>query len=81
MLIPQFAGSHPVSHTDDNLNTPSPDHKQMGQTKHSNRFPQDGAHIGIGEKRLAPIGVGGAGPPVRTAVIPGAATSPTTERA
>ncbi len=31
----------------------------LGQTKRSDRFPQGGAHIGIGEKRLAPIGVNG----------------------
>ncbi len=37
----------------------SRDHKRMGQTKRADRFPQDGAHIGIGEKRLAPIGVDG----------------------
>jgi len=31
----------------------------MGQTKRSDRFPQGRAHIDIGEKRLAPIGVDG----------------------
>jgi len=31
----------------------------MGQSKCSDRFPQGGSHIGIGEKRSAPIGVGG----------------------
>ena len=35
---------------------PSLDHKRMGRTKRSDRFPQGRAHIGIGEKRLAPIG-------------------------
>ena len=29
----------------------------MGQTKRSDRFPQSRAHIDIGEKGLAPIGV------------------------
>ncbi len=31
----------------------------MGQTKPSDRFPQGRAHIGISEKRSAPIGVDG----------------------
>ena len=31
----------------------------MGQTKRSDRFPQGRAHIDIGEKGLAPIGVDG----------------------
>ena len=38
---------------------PSLDHKRMGQTKRSDRFPQGRAHIDIGEKGLAPIGVDG----------------------
>ena len=36
---------------------PSLDHKRMGRTKRSDRFPQGRAHIDIGEKGLAPIGV------------------------
>lgn len=31
----------------------------MGQTKCSDRFLQGGPHIGIGEKRSVPLGVGG----------------------
>jgi len=31
----------------------------MGQKKCSDRFPQGEPHIGIGEKRSEPIGVGG----------------------
>jgi len=38
---------------------PSLDHKRMGRTKRSDRFPQGRAHIDIGEKGLAPIGVNG----------------------
>ena len=38
---------------------PSLDHKRMGQTKRSDRFPPGRAHINIGEKGLAPIGVDG----------------------
>ena len=38
---------------------PSLDHKCMGRTKRSDRFPQCRAHIDIGEKGLAPIGVDG----------------------
>ena len=37
---------------------PSLDHKRMGRTKRSDRFPQGRARIDIGEKGLAPIGVG-----------------------
>ena len=33
---------------------PSLDHKRMGQTKRSDRFPQGRAHIDIGEKGLSP---------------------------
>jgi predicted RNase H-like HicB family nuclease len=36
---------------------PSLDHKRMGHTKPSDRFPQGRAHIDIGEKGLAPISV------------------------
>ena len=38
---------------------PSLDHKRMGRTKRSDRFSQGRAHIEIGEKGLAPIGVDG----------------------
>jgi hypothetical protein len=38
---------------------PSLDHKRMGRPKRSDRFPQGRAHIDIGEKGLAPIGVDG----------------------
>jgi hypothetical protein len=37
------------------------DHKRLGRTKRSDRFRQGRAHIDIGEKALAPIGVGGEG--------------------
>jgi hypothetical protein len=37
---------------------PSLDHKRMGQTERSDRFPQGRAHIDFGEKGLAPIAVG-----------------------
>ena len=38
---------------------PTLDHKRMGRTKRSDRFPQGRVHIDIGEKGLAPIGVDG----------------------